>query len=99
MKTLKRLTVTLSVCWLAACAAEPTTSTDESSQEISTTAASVWVSVTESCRDFFNRPCTSTFPSPQCPPAVTEGAVCSGTAQCFRTLSPTAFKIFDCVPI
>lgn len=104
MKTSKTsivaLWATLSICGLSACAVEPEPSAEASSQEVSATATATgdrWISITEWCVDYFNRSCTGSFPSPQCAPTVTEGAACTGPSECYRTISSTRFKVFNCI--
>jgi hypothetical protein len=74
---------------------EPTLTTTAQSV---TVASGVWVlDGMEHCGDLFGRPCTSSFPSPQCPAGTAAGQVCpSPGAFCFKTLTSAWVRIFQC---
>lgn len=58
----------------------------------------VWVlDSTESCADLFQRSCTATFPSPQCPAGSVAGQPCSMIgAWCYKTITAGWFRAYQC---
>lgn len=91
----------VSLCMAVGCMMEPsvgTESTDMPAQERpsktedvpapSLTGGTLHLIATENCFDIFMRPCTSTFPSPQCAPGPYDGKPCSPATgwSCFQTL-------------
>lgn len=84
---------------LGSCMGDDPASSDEVVVERSVTVSSgVWVlDGTESCNDLFARPCTSTFPDPQCASASPAGQPCPSIGQwCYKTWTAGWFRAFQC---
>jgi len=64
---------------------------------VGATSSGVWTYLTtESCYDLFLRSCTSSFPSPQCPPDA-EGKPCSPiNSYCWDTVSSSRVDYYRC---
>ncbi len=72
---------------------------DESAvrSEVTVMGAGTWQLLgIESCLDFYQRPCTTSMPSNQCP-TVVEGQACTTPATCKRVMPGNQnFKLFHC---
>src|SRR5215510_10466919 len=90
------LAIAMAACLDPASTSPPSTSTPlavDDHPPVNTLVATTWQEQTaEVCSQWFLRFCTSTFPSPQCPPSPA-GQPCSPAgAVCYQTMSRQLFR-------
>lgn len=86
-----------SLLMLTACFVEEATEVESSVANQVEVSSRVWVlDGWNHCGDVYGRPCTSSFPAPQCTESNPAGQPCSTWGWCYKTVTSGWFMAFEC---